>query len=133
MSQKKTSSRKYCRVCAGEEITVGSGDTPGFCLQSEDTLEKYYRGLKKLQLKRSNSRKFIQSSMSFLQSWRANCDVKVLIYDTDPTFPDLEEISNVCDYIISYTCKGHQTLFQEKDIIKSTITRYVHIYIYVYV
>ena len=69
-----------------------------------------------LQLKRDNSIRFMQSSMSLLQSWRANCDIKILIYDTDPEFPDLTEISTVIDYIVSYTCKGHLNLFEEKDI-----------------
>ena len=72
------------------------------------------RNFKFLQLKRDNSIRFMQSSMSLLQSWRANCDIKILIYDTDPEFPDLSEISTVSDYIVSYTCKGHLTLFEEK-------------------
>ena len=84
-----------------------------------------------MQLQRNNSKRFIQSSMSLLQSWRANCDIKILIYDTNPDFPDfpdLEEISSVSDYIVSYTCKGHLTLFEEKDIISSAIERYVFIF-----
>lgn len=59
--------------------------------------------------------------MNLLQSWRANCDVKILIYDTHPDYPDLSEISKVSDYIVSYTCKGHMTLSQEKNFISSTI------------
>ena len=51
------------------------------------------------------------------QSWRANCDVQIILYNTDPKFPDLREISNVARYVVSYTCKGHLMVGQEKDII----------------
>jgi len=44
-----------------------------------------------------------------LQSWRANCDVSILIYDSDPSFPDVNEITNVTDDVVSYACKGNGT------------------------
>ena len=56
-----------------------------------------------------------------LQSWRENCDVKILLYETDPNCPNLAEISNVADYVVAYTCKGHQTIRQEKEIIARSI------------
>ena len=59
--------------------------------------------------------------MIMLQSWRANCDVKILLYDTDPAYPDIREIENVSGYVVSYTCKGHLTVKQEKDIICESI------------
>ena len=62
-----------------------------------------------MSLNRTNSKRFLQSEMITLQSWRANCDVKLLIYETDPSYPDMNEISSVIDYIVSYTCKGHLT------------------------
>ena len=68
--------------------------------------------------------------MKVLQSWRANCDVKVLLYDTDPYHPDMKEISNVIDYIVAYTCKGHITLNKEQKLIVDMIKRYAFIYVY---
>lgn len=121
----------YCRVGAGEEKTQGKFDTPGFPYSINDEIINDPRGFKVLQLRRQNSRNFLQSSMSLLQSWRGNSDVKILLYDTDPNYPDLTEISTVCDYLVSYTCKGHTTLFEEQHIISSAISRYV-IYCLIY-
>lgn len=97
------SSCRYCRVGSGEENTVGKNDTPGFEYCSHDKIKFDSRNFNFLQLKRTNSTRFLQSSMTGLQSWRVNMDVKVLIYDTDPDCPDMFEISTVSDYIVSYT------------------------------
>ena len=116
---------RYCRVGAGEEITPGLCNTPGFPFEINDVINFDIRGYKYLKLKRRVSASLNQSSMVTLQSWRANCDVKVLLYDTNPEFPDMREIENVAGYIVSYTCKGHLTIKQERDIISSSICRYV--------
>ena len=65
--------------------------------------------------------------MIMLQSWRANFDVKVLFYDTNPFFSDMKEIADVSSYVVQYTCKVHLTLNEEKNIIASSIKRYVHV------
>ena len=54
--------------------------------------------------------------MNLLQSWRENCDVKILLYETHPMHPmhpDIREIQNVAGYVVQYTCKGHLMLRQE--------------------
>ena len=58
-----------------------------------------------------------------LQSWRANCDIQMLIYDCHPKHPDCDEISKVSDYIVGYNTKGNETLSQEKKRIKELILR----------
>ena len=63
--------------------------------------------------------------MIMTQSWRANNDVKILLYNTDPLCPDIREISNVAGYVVQYTCKGHPKLKQEREIICASIKRYV--------
>ncbi len=98
--------KRICRSGAGEEIYPGTFETPGFQLHKYDEINDDPRGFKILNLKRTNSTRFLQSEMITLQSWRANCDVKILIYETDPNHPDISEISSVIDYIVSYTCKG---------------------------
>ena len=55
-----------------------------------------------------------QTSLPLLQSWRANVDVKFLIYDHDPRFIDSEDIANVINYIVSYISKGSQSFTEEK-------------------
>ena len=107
---------------AGDEKTPGKADTPGFQLQEDDSIvEKQDGRFRYLTLKRDNSRRFVQTSTSALQSWRANCDIKILIYDHDPYCVNPEDIANVTDYIISYTTKANQTMIEERSSIQSMI------------
>ena len=108
---------------AGTEETLGKADTEGFPFTFNDLIMFDNRGFRKLILNRNVSRRFHQSSMSTVQSWRANCDVKFLVYDTHPLWSDMREICNVADYIVSYTCKGHQTLTEQRDIMASSLSR----------
>ena len=119
------SKRRFCRFGAGFEATAGSCNTPGFPFNIKDVLEFDARGYRYINLKRCISERLCQSSMIMLQSWRANCDVKILLYDTDPMCPDLREIANVAGYVVAYTCKGHIMLKQEREIICSSIKRCV--------
>lgn len=114
--------KRQCRVGAGIEETAGKCDTPGFPFVEKDSILLDKRGFNVLKLKRTISRRFNQSSMIACQSWRANCDIQVILYNTDPKFPDLREISNVAGYVVSYTCKGNLMMDQEKDIISSAIS-----------
>ena len=56
-----------------------------------------------------------------IQTWRGNCDIQILIYDSDPDNFDLREISKVTDYVIAYSCKGNATLREEVDMNKKLI------------
>jgi hypothetical protein len=69
---------------------------------------------------RNNSR-INQTSTNLLQSWRGNCDVQILIYDSSPDEFDLKEISRVTDYVVAYSCKGNYTLRQESEMMKRMI------------
>jgi hypothetical protein len=62
-----------------------------------------------------------QSSTRLLQSWRANCDVQLLIYDSSPDNFDLKEVSKVTDYVVAYSCKGNHTLKEEIETYKRII------------
>lgn len=56
-----------------------------------------------------------QTSMDMLQSWRGNCDIQILIYDSDPRHPNITEIAAVTDYVVAYSCKGVTTYREETD------------------
>ena len=56
-----------------------------------------------------------------LQSWRANCDIQVLIYDSSPDQIDLKEVSKVTDYVVAYSCKGNATFREEVETNKRII------------
>ena len=78
------------------------------------------KGIQRLSLKRNSSR-MMQVSLDALQSWRANCDIQLILYDSDPKLPNLEEIS--CDYVVSYTCKGNMRQQTEKNLFKDIIQK----------
>ena len=80
------------------------------------------KGFNKLHLKRDHNR-ISQTSLYCVQSWRANCDVSILIYDTDPRKPDASEIAKVTDYVVSYACKGNATLAVERKFVKDFTMR----------
>lgn len=97
-------------------------DTPGFPLRNKPNIAIDHRGSKKLYLKRNHSR-LNQSSIDLLQSWRGNCDIQLLIYDSNPKEPSLEEIAAVTDYIVAYECKGNCSLKEEREQNKNLIMK----------
>ena len=70
-----------------------------------------------------NQKRMNQTSLNAIRSWRANCDIQVLIYESDPKNLDPAEIARVTDYVVLYACKGNASLRVEKDIIKQVIER----------
>lgn len=68
-----------------------------------------------------NHRRVTQTSEIMLQSWRANCDVQVLVYNSDPMHPDIAEIAKITDYIVAYSCKGNTTWMEEREQTKKLI------------
>ena len=67
----------------------------------------------------------VQSSLNLMRMWRANCDVQLLLFESDPRNPDLLEMSKVTDYVVSYTCKGNLSMESEVDVLSSLVKRYV--------
>lgn len=74
-------------------------------------------------MKRTHSKRVVQHSRTLLRSWRANCDIKLLIYYSDPSCPDINEIEDVCRYVVAYTGKRHSTSQSEKDAIQNIILK----------
>jgi len=64
-----------------------------------------------------------QTSVKILQAWRANCNIKLLLYNSDPRRVDPREIAQVTDYVVSYACKGNEKLHDEKMQLKSLAQR----------
>ena len=123
-SKNKSNKKRYCRAGCGFERTEGKCDTPGFEITVVNMIKKDDKGTKKLLLKRNNER-MIQTSMKTLQSWRSNCDVQLILYESDPRNPDLAELAKVTDYVVSYACKGNCTHEAEKQAVLDIILRYV--------
>lgn len=118
----KDGKMRFCRVGCGIEKTKFQGDTDGFPLEEEDTVFLDRKtSIKHLKLKRTTSRRMTQCSKYLLQSWRANCDVQLLIYESHPNKPNLEEIRKVTDYVVSYTTKVNQSIPEERKVVKEII------------
>ena len=121
--QQKPKNCRRCRIGCGVESEPDSCDTPGWKLQEEDEIVYDTRGFKKLSLKRNNEG-FAQTSLYCLQSWRANCDVSLSMYWSDPRNPDLAEKAKATDYVVYYACKGNATLAVERDQMKCFTLRW---------
>jgi hypothetical protein len=89
-------------------------------LRSEAAIIRDVRGFYRLELPRKN-RRTVQSSTWLVQSWRANSDIQILLYDCNPCTPDPEEIARVTDYIVAYQCKGNDSFQKERDEVKEYI------------
>ena len=114
------SQRRVCRIGAGVEQLAFQKDTPGFPLTQIPRIVNDKRGFKKLELVCNHDR-ITQSSLSCLRTWRANCDVQILIYNSDPFNPSPEDIPKATDYIVGYACKGNESLKIEKAQIRNLI------------
>ena len=120
--EKKEDQNRYCRFGCGTETIENQCDTPGFPFRNESKIVRDKRGFLKLELKR-NTKRMIQTSLHVLQPWRANCDLQVMLYDSPADNFDFAEIARITDYVVSYSCKGNNTLQVEKDNIKTVIMK----------
>jgi hypothetical protein len=96
------------------EETLGKADTPGFEVHADPKIKFDHRRAQKLYMPR-NHKRLNQTSTHMLQSWRANCDLQILIYDSSPSNPNLTEVARVTDYVVSYACKGNTSLKEERE------------------
>ena len=114
---------RTCRFGYGTESSPGNANTDGWKETDRDTISVDSNGIKRLHLKRRGSQQMMQISTVQLQSWRANCDIKLLLYDSDPRKANLSEITKVADYIVSYITKGNVGFTMEQKMMKSIIER----------
>ena len=112
--------RRVCRNGAGTEKTPGKGDTDGYPIRTSPEIVHDLRNFFRLELPRNN-RNINQTSLDMLQSWRANCDCQIILYDSDYTDPDPAEIAKITDYIVAYTCKGNESNQKERENLKKYI------------
>jgi len=112
---------RTCRVGFGDEEHFNQQDTPGMDLLQKAAIIKDKKGIRQYRMKRTHSKRVVQHSRTLLKAWRANCDIKLLLYFSNPQFPDIGEIEDVCKYVVAYTGKRHQTSRQEKDAIQNLI------------
>lgn len=99
---------------------MGQCDTPGHPLHDNPEIKVDHRRTQRLYMPRNHPR-LNQTSRHLLQSWRANCDVQLLVYNSSPSKPNIAEIAKVTDYIVGYQCKGNHTWKEEREQTKKLI------------
>jgi hypothetical protein len=119
----KKNEPRTCRVGFGTESKFGYRDTPGMTRIPKSEIVKDDRGFWQFRMKRMASNRVVQHSRTLLQGWRANCDVKLLLYFSNPHLPDIGEIEEVIQYVVAYTGKRHRTSQEEKSAIQNIISR----------
>ena len=112
--------RRVCRCGAGVEATFMKCDTPGFQLRTSATILRDLRGFDRVDLCRNN-RSITQSSTFLMRGWRGNCDIQVLIYKSAPEDIDANDVSRVTNYVVSYACKGTESVVEQKKSMASII------------
>ena len=113
-----------CRECNkgfGKESEPGNEQTDGMPLIQTSILQIDKKGIKHLMMKRNHSKWLVQHSKTLLQIWRGNVDVKCLIFNTDPDWPNLNEIDAIIAYICAYTVKKSKSMKEEREIIQNLI------------
>ncbi len=119
----KVGSPRTCRANYGTESEFGKVDTPGMDLIQNAQIYIDRKGISHFRMPRTHSVRLVQHSRTLLKGWRANCDVKLLLYFSNPNCPDLREIEDVCRYVVAYTGKRHNTSQDEKEAIQNIIMR----------
>jgi hypothetical protein len=122
LKSNKIGTPRTCRSHYGTESEFGKVDTPGMELIQHAKIQRDKKGITHFRMRRTKSVHLVQHSKFILKAWRANCDVKLLLYFSDPTSPDLREIEDVCRYVVAYTGKRHNTSQDEKEAIQNIIT-----------
>jgi hypothetical protein len=72
-------------------------------------------------MRKTHSICLVQHSKSLLKAWQANYDIKLLVYHSHPTQPDISEIEYVCKYVLAYAGKRHNTSQEEKEAFQNII------------
>ena len=102
---------RECRCGFGIETAFGEKDTEGKPLRNVPLVIQNKKGVSMLEMKRTNSRRVNQLSVPMLRAWRANCDIQLLLYNTNPLYPDITEIESVTRYVVAYTSKKSLVAF----------------------
>jgi hypothetical protein len=105
----------------GTETEFGKLDTSGMELIEKARIYRDMKGISHFRMRRTQLVHLVQHSRSLLRGWRANCDIKLLLYYSNPSCQDISEIEDVYRYLVAYTGKRHNTSQEEKEAIQNII------------
>jgi hypothetical protein len=119
----KASTPQTCRSHYGTKTEFGKLDTPVIELIEKARIYRDMKGISQFRMRRTQSVCLVQHSRSLLQGWRANCDIKLLLYCSNLNCPDISEIEDVCRYVVAYMGMRYNTSQEEKEAIQNIIMR----------
>ena len=76
--------------------------------------------VRKLLMERDHPR-LLQHSQTLLSSWRGNVDSQVLLFNSNPDKPALDDIIAVCKYVCAYATKGNESTGEQLALFKSVV------------
>ncbi len=118
-----TNGLRTCRVHFGTEPQYGKQDTQGLPRTKGSKIFINRKGILHFRMNRPKSDRVVQHSRTLLRGWRANCNIKLLLYYSNPNCPDISEIEDVSRYVVSYTGKRDNTSQAEIDAIQNIIMK----------
>jgi hypothetical protein len=118
-----TNGPRTCRVHFGTETKYRLQDTQGLPRTKRSKIFIDRKGIFHFRMRRMKSVRVVQHSRTLLRGWRANCNIKLLLYYSNPNCPDISEIEDVSRYVVSYTGKRHNTSQAEIDAIQIIIMK----------
>ncbi len=125
LQSNKTNAPRTCWVHFGTESAFGKMDTQGLPRMPRSRIITNKKGISHFWMTCTESVRVVQHSRILLRTWRANSDIKLLLYYSDPSCPDISRIEDVCWYVVTYTKKQHNTTQSEKDAIQNIILKWV--------
>jgi hypothetical protein len=123
LAKTNTNGPRTCRVHFGTETKYGKQDTQGLPRTTRSKIFINRKGILHFRMRRTKSVRVVQHSRTLLWGWRVNCDIKLLLYYSNPNCPDISEIEDVSRYVVSYTGKRHNTSQAEIDAIQNIIMK----------
>ncbi len=105
------------------ETKYGKQDSQGLPRTKRAKIFINRKGISHFIMRRTESVRVVQHSRMLLRGWRANCNIKLLLYYSNPNCPDISEIEDVLRYVVSYSGKRHNTSQAETDAIQNIIMK----------
>ncbi len=118
-----TNGPRTCRVHFGTETKCRLQDTQGLPRTKRSKIFIHRKGISHFRMRRTKSVRVVQHSRTLLRGRRANCNIKLLLYYSNPNCPHISEIEDVSRYVVSYTGKRHTTSQAEIDAIQNIIMK----------
>jgi hypothetical protein len=96
LQSNKKNAPRTCRVHFGTESAFGKMDTQGLPHMPKSRIVTNKQGISHFRITQTELVRVVQHSRTLLRSWRANRDIKLLLYYSDPSCPDINKIEDVC-------------------------------------